>query len=59
MINNIGSEADLPLRSSSLVPEGYSLTIRTPIDRVLPIIESGEMKNSFEVAPAASWMQRI
>jgi hypothetical protein len=55
---NIGSESNLPLRSSSLVPEGYSLTIRAPMERVMPIIESGGFKNSLEVDPAASWMQR-
>jgi len=51
-------KAELPIRSTSLVPEGYSLTIRAPIDRVMPIIETGGFRNSMEVDPAASWMQR-
>lgn len=55
---DIGSPSDLPIRATSLVPEGYSLTIRTPLDRVMPIIESGGFRNSMEVDPAASWMQR-
>jgi hypothetical protein len=55
---NLGSESNLPLRSNLLVPEGYSLTIRTPLERVVPIIESGMFKNSMEVDPAAPWMKR-
>jgi len=59
MAMDIGSPSDLPTRSSSLIPEGYSLTIRTPFERVMPIIESGGFKNSMEVDPGASWMQRV
>jgi hypothetical protein len=59
MAIGIGSPSDLPTRSSSLVPEGYSLTIRAPMEAVMPIIESGRFKNQMEVKPGASLMQRV
>lgn len=59
MAMNIGLPSDLPTRSSSLVPEGYSLTIRAPMEAVMPIIESGRFKNEMEIKPETSLMQRV
>jgi hypothetical protein len=59
LLKLVGSPSNLPTRSSSLVPKGYFLTIRAPMEAVVPIIESGGFKNEMEVKPGASLMQRV
>jgi hypothetical protein len=59
LLKLVGSPSNLPTRSSSLVPKGYSLTIRAPMEAVMPIIESGRFKNEMEVKTGASLMQRV